>query len=163
MCNNVYANTNSVRKSWRSDVLHHPAWMGGITRVGPGRNPQYTCAHSGGEAVGCSQCHVTSSSRMVAEPAVPRSTGREPRPSHQNQQWTVQLCNTASFPPAAQAVLKTVEIRKNRVQKTARGTQVKLINEVDTTRSRRGIQRTQSCRPWWSTLTGLMTRAFPRS
>ena len=105
--------------------------------MGPGRNPQYTRAHSGGEAVGCSQCHVTSSSRMVAEPAVPSSTGREPRPSHQNQQWTVQLCNTASFPPAAQTVLKTVEIRKDRVQKTARGTQVKLINEVDTTRSRR--------------------------
>ena len=66
---------------------------------------------------------------------VPGSTGREPRPSHQNQQWTVQLCNTA------QTVLKTVEIRKNRVQKTARGTQVKLINEVDTTRSRRDQRR----------------------
>ena len=99
--------------------------------MGPGRNPQYTRAHSGGEAVGCSQYHVTSSSRMVAEPAVPSSTGREPRPSHQNQQWTVQLCNTASFPPAAQTVLKIVEIRKNRVQKTARGTQVKLINASD--------------------------------
>ena len=105
--------------------------------MGPGRNPQYTRAHSGGEAVGCSQCHVTTSSRMVAEQAVPSSTGREPRPSHQNQQWTVQLCNTASFLPAAQTVQKIVEIRKNRVQKTVRGTQVKLINEVDTTRSRR--------------------------
>ena len=114
--------------------------------MGPGRNPQYTRAHSGGEAVGCSQYHVTTSSRMVAEPAVPSSTGREPRPSHQNQQWAVQLCNTASFLPAAQTVQKIVEIRKNRVQKTVRGTQVKLINEVDTT----GEQNTQSCRPWWS-------------
>ena len=74
---------------------------------------------------------------MVAEPAVSSSTDREPRPSHQNQQWAVQLCNTASFFPAAQTVLKIVEIRKNRVQKTVRGTQVKLINEVDTTQSRR--------------------------
>ena len=28
MCNNMYANTNSVRKSWRSDVPPHPAWRG---------------------------------------------------------------------------------------------------------------------------------------
>ena len=45
-------------------MAHHPAWVR-ITRVGPGQNPQYTRAHFGGQAVGCSPTpqHTTMSPR----------------------------------------------------------------------------------------------------
>ena len=98
---------------------------GGITRVGPGQNPQHTGAHSGWEAVGCSQNHDfthgsgASSCQIHAQSPQPQWMVIH-KSSSLTEQWTVQSYNEPSLLPAVQTILKIVEIRKNRVQQPAR-------------------------------------------
>ena len=84
--------------------------------MGPGRNPQYTRAHSGGEAVGCLQNHVdqhfthgcgASSCQIHAQ----RAQTQPPEPAV--ELFSRATC-MASFLPVAQTVLKIVEIRTKR-------------------------------------------------
>ena len=82
--------------------------------MGPGRYPQYTRAHYGGEGVGSSKHHTSpifpTPPRMVAEQqwSVPRA--RSPRASHQQSGGQSSRATCCPFLPVVQTIHKIVEI-----------------------------------------------------